>query len=36
MILVDTSGWVNHLQRGYDGLAERRIALIDTHQLLLI
>ena len=34
MILVDTSVWVDHLQRDNNGPAERRIALIDTHQLL--
>jgi predicted nucleic acid-binding protein len=36
MILVDTSVWVDHLQRGNNSLAERRIALIYTHQLLSI
>ena len=36
MILVDTSGWVDHLQRGKNGLAERRIALIASRQLLLM
>ena len=30
MILVDTSVWVDHLQRDHNGRAERRIALIDS------
>jgi hypothetical protein len=34
MNLVDTSVWVDHLQLGHNGLAERRIALIDSRQLL--
>lgn len=34
MILVDASVWANHLQRDINSLAERRIALIDSHQLL--
>ena len=32
MILVDTSVWVEHLQRGNNGLAERLLAgLVCTH-----
>ena len=32
MILVDTSVWVDHLQRGNDGLAERLLGgLVCTH-----
>ena len=38
MILVDTSMWVEHQQRGNNGHADRRgdgrTALIDSHLLL--
>jgi hypothetical protein len=34
MIPMNSSVWVDHLQRGHNGLAERRTALIDSRQLL--
>jgi predicted nucleic acid-binding protein len=34
MILADTSVWVDHLQRGNNGLAERPIALFNSRYLL--
>ena len=36
MILVDTSVWVDHLQRGNNGLAERLLGgLVCTHPYVI-